>query len=191
MPNHSGDVDGDVFNGTASGLTNTLLITGDGASVVSSSVPGGVLPGQSFTATITLKNNGTTVWTNTGASPYKLGSQSPQDNTTWGTNRVMMPASPINPGQNATFSFIATAPLTSGAYTFAWQMVKEGLHWFGEPFTMTINVGNSASVVSSSMPSAVTVGQTFTATITMNNNGGTVWTNTGANPYSWARKPAG
>ena len=183
VPNHSGNVDGDVFNGTASGLANTLVITGDGASVVSSSVPGGVLPGQTFTATITMKNNGTTVWSSTGTGPYKLGSQSPQDNTTWGTNRAVLAASPISPGQNATFSFTATAPTTPGAYTFAWQMVREGVHWFGEPFTATINVGNSAAVVSSSVPSTVTIGQAFTATITLNNNGGTVWTNTGANSY--------
>jgi GH25 family lysozyme M1 (1,4-beta-N-acetylmuramidase) len=183
VPNHAGNVDGDVFNGTATDLTNTLAITGDGAAVVNSSVPGGVLPGQTFTATITMNNEGTTAWTNNGANPYKLGSQSPQDNFTWGTNRVMLPSSPINPGQNATFSITATAPSTPGTYTFAWKMVKEGVHWFGATFTTTINVGNSASIVSSSVPSTLTIGQAFTATITLKNNGGTVWTNTGAIPY--------
>jgi GH25 family lysozyme M1 (1,4-beta-N-acetylmuramidase) len=183
IPGISGNVDHDVFNGTASSLISTLVINGDSSSVVSSSVPIGVLPGQTFTATITMKNEGTTSWTNTGANPYKLGSQSPQDNFTWGTNRVLLPSSPIAPGQNVTFTFPATAPVTPGTYTFAWKMVQEGVQWFGVTFSQTINVGNSASVVSASMPTIVATGATFTATISMKNNGGTTWTNTGTNPY--------
>lgn len=183
IPGWTNTVDGDVFNGTGTGLTNTLLLTGDGASVASNSVPGGVLPGQSFTATITLKNIGTTTWTNNGATPYKLGSQSPQDNTTWGFNRVLLPASPVAPGQYLTLSFTATAPTTPGAYTFAWQMVQEGVHWFGQPFTLTINVGSGAALVSASVPNTVSVGQAFTASITLKNTGGTIWTNTGSTPY--------
>ncbi len=183
IPGISGNVDHDVFNGTPAGLIFTLLINGDSSSVVSSSVPIGVLPGQTFTATITMKNEGTTAWTNTGANPYKLGSQSPQDNTTWGMNRVLLPSSPINPGQNVTFTFSATAPATAGAYTFAWKMLQEGVQWFGQTFTTTINVGNSAAVVSGSLPTTAATGQVFTASIIMKNNGGTIWTNTGANPY--------
>ncbi len=183
IPGISGNVDHDVFNGTASSLTPTLVINGDSSSIVSSSVPIGVLPGQTFMASITMKNEGTTAWTNNGANPYKLGSQSPQDNSTWGTNRVLLPSSPINPGQNVTFTFPATAPATPGAYTFAWKMVQEGVQWFGVTFSQTINVGDSASVVSASMPTIVATGATFTATITMKNNGGTAWTNTGPNPY--------
>ena len=183
IPGISGNVDHDVFNGTASSLVSTLVIQGDSSSVVSASVPIGVLPGQTFTVTITMKNEGTTAWTNTGANPYKLGSQSPQDNFTWGTNRVLMPSSPVNPGQTVTFSFPATAPLTAGSYTFAWKMVHEGVQWFGSTFSTTINVGNSASVVSANVSTTVATGATFAATITMKNNGGTAWTNTGANPY--------
>jgi GH25 family lysozyme M1 (1,4-beta-N-acetylmuramidase) len=183
VPGISGNVDHDVWNGTTNSLIATMVINGDSSSVVSSSVPVGVLPGQTFTATITMKNEGTTTWTNTGANAYKLGSQSPQDNTTWGTNRVLMPSSPVAPGQNVTFTIPATAPATAGTYTFAWKMVQESVQWFGSTFTTTINVGNSASLVSANVPNIVSTGQTFTATITMKNNGGTAWTNTGANPY--------
>src|SRR5262245_24326543 len=179
----SANVDHDVFNGTTNSFLTTLVIGGNGASIVSSSVPTGVLPGQTFSATITMKNEGTSAWTNNGANPYRLGSQSPQDNSTWGTNRVWGPSSPVNPGQNAKLTFNATAPVTPCTYTFAWKMVQERVAWFGQTFTTTINVGNSASVVSASVPTSVTTGQTFTATITMKNNGGTTWTNTGANPY--------
>jgi len=183
VPGIAGNVDHDVFNGTTNEMLSTLVIKGDSASIVSANVPVGVLPGQTFNATITFKNEGTSSWTNNGANAYKLGSQSPQDNTTWGTNRVLLPSSPIPSGQNVTFTFPATAPVTPGNYTFAWQMVQEGVQWFGTTFSTTVHVGNSAAVVSANVKSIVSTGETFTATITMKNDGGTVWTNNGATPY--------
>ena len=142
IPGISGNVDHDVFNGTAATLGTTLVIGGVGnsATLVSSSVPTRLSPGQTFTASITMENSGTAAWTNTGANPYRLGAQSPQDNTTWGFNRVALPASPINSGQNATFTFTPTAPPNAGSYTFAWKMLQEGVQWFGDTFTTTINV---------------------------------------------------
>src|SRR5215831_3756511 len=47
--------------------------------------------------------------------------------------------------------------------------------------TMVIGGGNNATFVSSSVPTGVRTGQTFTASVTMNNSGGAAWTNTGAN----------
>src|SRR5262249_22552313 len=137
----SQNADGDVFNGTSSTLVSTLVITaGNGATLVSGSVPNGVTTGATFTATITMNNSGATVWTNSGGNPYRLGSQSPSNNTTWGFSRVNLPSSPINLGQNATFSFTATAPSTPGNYSFAWRMLKEPTNWFGNTFSTTISV---------------------------------------------------
>src|SRR6185295_17674403 len=46
--------DGDIFNGTMAQLVNTMVIGGgDSSALGNTSVPSGVLPGQSFTATIT------------------------------------------------------------------------------------------------------------------------------------------
>ena len=134
--------DADVYAGTISSFMQTFAIggAGDYASVVSSSVSSSVMTGQTFTATITLNNSGSSTWTNTGANAYKLGSQTPQDNSTWGFNRVALPSSPIAPGANATFTFTATAPTTPGVYTFAWKMVREGVQWFGNTFSTDIVV---------------------------------------------------
>ena len=96
---------------------------------------------------------------------------------------ILLPSSPIAPGQNVTFALPVTAPVTPGNYTFAWQMVQEGVQWFGVTYSTTIHVGNSAAVVSANVKAIVATGETFTATITMKNDGGTVWTNTGATPY--------
>ena len=142
VPGIVGNVDGDVFNGTVASLVTTLVIgsAGDGATVVSGSVPNGMATGSTFTASVTLHNSGGIAWTNTGAALYRLGSQNPQDNAIWGLSRVALPSSPINPGASATFTFTATAPLTPGSYAFSWRMLQEGVQWFGDTFTTNINV---------------------------------------------------
>src|ERR1051325_11412360 len=59
IPGISGNVDHDVFNGTAATLISTLVIggAGNGATVVSSSAPGGVVPGQTFSPTMTMNHS--------------------------------------------------------------------------------------------------------------------------------------
>ncbi len=137
----TGTCDVDVINGTSTTLTSYIATgLGDGATFVGSSVPSGVVTGSTFSATITFKNTGTTIWTNTGSHAYKLGSQNPQDNTTWGFNRVALPISPVAISNNAVFTFTSTAPTTPGVYAFSWRMLAEGVQWFGDTFTAYISV---------------------------------------------------
>ncbi len=109
------------------------------ALVGSINVPTRVSPGETFTASITMQNIGTKAWTN-DATPHRLGSQNPQDNFRWGTNRVALPSASIDPGQSATFTFTARAPTVLGNYAFDWRMVEESVEWFGETATATITV---------------------------------------------------
>ncbi len=102
---------------------------GDSAAFVSSSgVPSKMAAGGTATVTVTMRNTGTTTWTT--ALGYKLGSQSPADNTTWGTNRVSL-ASDVAPNGEAAFTISITAPTTTGGHTFAWRMVRDPGSWFG------------------------------------------------------------
>ncbi len=110
--------------GSGSGGTN-------GSTFVSQSVPTSMTAGQSFSVTVTMKNTGTTTWT-TGS--YKLGSQNPQDNNTWGLNRVSLSSS-VLPNADATFTFNVTAPSTAGTYNFQWRMIQEGTGFFGATST--------------------------------------------------------
>lgn len=88
--------------------------------------------GSSTNVSVTMKNTGTTTWTN--AAGYKLGSQNPQDNTTWGLSRILInPATSVTPNANYTFNFNATAPNTAGTYNFQWRMLRERVAWFGQP----------------------------------------------------------
>jgi len=86
-----------------------------------------------------MNNNGTKPWTTDG-TPHNLGSQNPQDNTRWGIGRVGLPFQPVNPGQNAVFSFNATAPSTADSYPFDWKMVEDGIEWFGDTCAKIIEV---------------------------------------------------
>ncbi|HWW74610.1 MAG TPA: PKD domain-containing protein, partial [Pyrinomonadaceae bacterium] len=98
------------------------------ATFVSQSVPTAMNAGQQYSVSVTMYNAGTTTWTAAGG--HRLGSQNPQDNGTWGTGRVNLLAS-VAPGQSATFTFTVTAPATPGTYNFQWQMVQDGVEWFG------------------------------------------------------------
>jgi len=77
-----------------------------------------------------MNNNGTQPWSTPRL--YRLGSQNPQDNFRWGFNRVDLPVSRINPGQNAAFTFTATAPTNTGTFPFDWRMVQDAVEWFAQ-----------------------------------------------------------
>jgi hypothetical protein len=67
-----------------------------------------------------------------GGDGLRLGSQSPEDNTLWGLNRVDIPG-PVAPDTEAIFRFSLTAPSEQGIYPLQWRMVDEGVEWFGDP----------------------------------------------------------
>lgn len=101
------------------------------ASFVSQTVPTTMTAGQSYSVTLNMQNSGTTTW---ATSTYKLGSQNPQDNTTWGLNRVNLSSS-VAPGGQGTFTFNVTAPSTPGTYNFQWRMLQESVGFFGSTST--------------------------------------------------------
>ncbi|MHC1764895.1 MAG: NBR1-Ig-like domain-containing protein [Verrucomicrobiia bacterium] len=111
--------------------------------------------GARYTGQITVKNSGTTTWSeNGGVGSRRLGSQNPGNNTTWGPdNRLkLLPGESVPPGASKTFTAIVQAPSIPGSYDFQWQMVHEGVsHWFGDKTpNLTINVVVPSSVAASS-----------------------------------------
>jgi RHS repeat-associated protein len=127
-----------------------------------------------------LCNSGTTTWYPGLTYPYRLGSQNPQDNVTWGLGRVEL-GSTVAPGGQAVFGFTVTAPTTPGTYAFSWGMVREGLYWFGGNISSTITVAAPAPVydaqlVSASVPTTMTAGSYYNVSLTYRNSGNTTWT---------------
>lgn len=102
----------------------------DASAFVSQSVPTSLAVGQTASVSVTMKNTGTATWSEAGL--YRLGSQNPQDNFTWGTNRVLITGGQtVPPNGNRTFTFNVTAPATAGTYNFQWRMVHDNVAWFG------------------------------------------------------------
>jgi hypothetical protein len=110
------------------------------AQFAAQNVPAQMVAGQRYSVSVTMQNTGSSPWSS--AERYALGSQSPQDNLNWGLGRVSLPGS-IPPGGQATFSFVVTAPSTAGSYSFQWQMVQDGVAWFGD-MTPRVDIGVTA-----------------------------------------------
>lgn len=144
-----------------------VIIPPNSAGLAAIDVPTSLLAGQQFEATITMNNNSRRTWSNMrntrlSQGPYGLGSQGPQDNTIWGTNRAEFNASgDVLPSQRGIFKIRATAPTTLGSQTFKWQMVEEGAQWFGPIISRAITVKpvDFACTQTTSRPS---LGQTVT-----------------------------
>ena len=91
--------------------------------------PTALTPGEMTEASVTMRNIGGATWDATEA--YRLGSQNPQDNDTWGLQRVDV-GEAVKTGEEHTFRFTVTAPSRAGEYGFQWRMVQEGVEWFGD-----------------------------------------------------------
>ena len=119
-----------IITGNCTVTASFSLNSVNDASFVSQSVATTMNTNATQNVSVTMKNIGTTTWT--AANSYRLGSQNPQDNTTWQVARVLLAGGDsIAPNQSKTFSFTITAPATPGTYHFQWKMVQDGVQWFG------------------------------------------------------------
>lgn len=134
------------YSNQASATTGSTTAANNSA-FVSQNVPTTMQRSQTATVSVTMRNTGTATWF---AGTYFLGSQNPQDNTTWGLNRVSL-ASSVAPGGQTTFTFNITAPATAGTYNFQWRMLQQGIGSFGA-FS-----SNVAVTVTSSQPPPTTL----------------------------------
>ncbi len=140
------------------------------------SVPTTMIAGHTYSVQVALQNTGSTTWS--AATSHSLGSQNPQDNTTWGLGRVGLPSN-IVPGQQATFNFTVTAPSTPGSYPFQWRMVQDGVEWFGDS-SPSVQVAvtealQNAQFISQSVPTSMQASTPYSVSITLANVGDTTW----------------
>ncbi len=100
--------------------------------------PNPALPGQAFTGTVSVRNTGTTTWTNPG---YFLAAQ----NTTFSPSRINLPQS-IPPNGQADFALSGTLPNAPGTYNGGFQMARESgniVTLFGAICPVTVVVNNN------------------------------------------------
>ncbi len=152
------------------------------AACVSHTIPLIMTVGEYKTVSVTVKNTGTTTWTPTGVgSSYYYIAVPPSIQSKFGVSYVALSSS-VTPGSNVTFTFTITAPATPGTYQLKYQMVQQGVEFFGEwcgPASITVTRPNNAACVSHTIPLIMTVGEHKTVSVKVKNTGTTTWTPTG------------
>ncbi|MEA2691421.1 MAG: polysaccharide biosynthesis protein PslG [Acidobacteriota bacterium] len=109
----------------------------DDARLVAQNLPDRMEAGQSIVAQVTFQNAGPTTWT--AAAGYKLGAVGDKDPFA-GVRQLLAAGDSVAPGQQKTFSFRMTAPSTPGVYPTNWQMVREGVRFFGAILSKGVTV---------------------------------------------------
>ena len=110
------------------------------AQYVSDMIPSSMTTGQQYTVSVTMHNSGTTTWNEN--SVIRLGGvgDTSGDANKFGPTRISIPTGTnVAPNTNYTFNFTMTAP-SAGTYNPKYQMLKEGVAWFGATLSKTISV---------------------------------------------------
>jgi hypothetical protein len=87
-----------------------------------------MIAGGEYAARVKMRNTGTGPW-KTGLA-FALGARNGGAPSPWGMERVALPIE-VPPGESVTFEFKVRAPATRGQHLFQWQMVQDGVQWFG------------------------------------------------------------
>jgi hypothetical protein len=170
---------GTGFFGEASPNTPIQVIQlPNSAQFSSMNVPTQVEVGQKFRVFVAFRNTGANPWTN--ATEYRLGSENPNSNVTWGVSRVGFPTTEsIATGQVKAFEFDCIAPNTTGDYNFQWRMLRRFVGGFGEfspnRVIRVVPKAYNAEFVSQTVPGTVARGTWFNVTIVMKNVGTSAW----------------
>lgn len=136
-------------NGITGSCSVEVYTPANAAQIIGSTFPSTVDAGSTFQASVTVKNVGTSTWTEDDwQKPYSLGARGDfdpfrPDNIQWSfaPNRIILsPTDRIEPGQTHTFIIDMVAPSTPGDYFTDWQMVQDAVCWFGEVAVKTITV---------------------------------------------------
>jgi hypothetical protein len=102
----------------------------DDAVVVAADLPAEIGCRGSAAARVRVRNTGTATWTR--SEGYKLGAVDDADPLYVGDTRVWLAEDVrVPPGAEHEFTFTLTAPGAAGTYVTDWQMVHEGVRWFG------------------------------------------------------------
>ncbi len=103
---------------------------------VSDDIPATMAPGEVRQVHITMRNKGG-VWSE--ARAFRLGAVGDTDPFSTATRYTI--AGEVGPSGEYTFALNFTAPTTEGDYLTDWQMVRDGVTWFGATLSHPVHVG--------------------------------------------------
>ncbi len=193
--------------GTATTVPNIVVSNATQRRWSCTEAPGSVAntnmtPGQTQNITAVVQNNGTATWTPPGFCLRSMDSPV----SFWGGNTCVLLNAPVAPGGTASFSFLATAPLTPGTYPLNRQMLDSrppspagGVGLFDVDvadacFSRTITVGGAsqldAQLLAQNFPATVPADTGFQVTVDFQNSGTEAWLNDGNYILSSLNAPA-
>ncbi len=111
---------------------------------VQDTLPQEMVSEQVTSVTVTVKNSGSEPWSEENL--FRLGAVGDSDPFYSEGSRIQLPDGVIvNPGETYTFTISPfKAPSYSGNYISSWQMVQDGVCWFGEQLDKNIQVQSTA-----------------------------------------------
>jgi len=117
---------------------------------VSDDIPTVMEAGHLYTVNITLRNRGV-LWTE--AYQIRLGAVGDYDPLTDQTRQYI--SGEVGPNETYTFTFTLVAPNFGGTYVTDWQMLREGITWFGPIVSKTVEVSGPPDLEPPSIPANV------------------------------------
>jgi len=163
------------------GETGSDPPSGNMALEVSNNLPISTQCGEWNPSSIVMRNSGTTTWT--ADEDYKLGAVGETDPLYPNGNRILLPVGvAVPPNTDYEFEFAILAPEEPGFYFSDWQMIQEGVDWFGAISSRNVEVYcpeedvNDAIEINNNLPSATPCGLPNNSSIVMQNSGTSTWT---------------
>lgn len=126
----------------------SLIADSRNAAYVGANFPSTIRPGEQLNASVQFRNTGSTTWSPSGTNPVRLGTQNPRDRSSpfftagnWiSADRPANVNTTVAPDGVGSFNFVLTGPSSYGNYTESYQLVQEGVQWFGPIVQFNIQV---------------------------------------------------
>ena len=154
-------------------LSVSVIAVGNDSVYVSDTIPTIMGPGHTYNVTVTMRNTGTNMWHKD--SGHRLGAVGDSDPFTTSIRNGFGFYEGIANGQEKTFTITMTAPTLSNinevrTFTTDWQMIQEGVGWFGATLSKRVIVSWAAKV-----PDAPTVSFPASGEVFMSNRPDITW----------------
>jgi hypothetical protein len=149
----------------------------DAADLVSADLPASLETGAEVVATVTMKNTGSATWRR---ESHRLGAVGDEDPLSPDGRIYLDPGETVAPGATRAFK-IRLVGRAAGRVTTDWQMVHEGVRWFGaiarREVTVTPRVvqEDDAVLVAATFPGSLVTGASGRAELTFRNTGSASW----------------
>ena len=151
-----------------------------------------LLNATTYTVNVPISNSGVAAWNATGANLVDLSyhwTNAAGQVVVWDGARTPLPAD-VPPGGSTTVAAKITTPLGADTYTLTFDLVREGVAWFGSLGAVPLQVRTvvapalySAGYSISATTQAV-LGESRTVAVTVTNRGNVPWQASGPNPVN-------